>query len=115
MGAWEKRRWGAAVQSACRRGLGFAFAGGWLGGGWLRGEFGLGHGSLLEFVAEGAVVAADESTFFALAFAGFDEVLQATGAHNGFFAAFGAALVALHPELVFALPGNWQVCEFVLN
>jgi hypothetical protein len=34
---------------------------------------------------------------------------------NCWFAALGATVIALHPELIFALPGNGQARELVVN
>jgi hypothetical protein len=42
-------------------------------------------------------------------------VFQTAGSLDGRFAAFGATLVALHPQLIFALPRNRQTRKLVLN
>jgi hypothetical protein len=74
-----------------------------------------GPGSRFKLVTERAVVTAFESAAFALAFASLDQVFQTAGGLDGGFAAFGATLVALHAQLIFALPRNRQTREFVLN
>ena len=60
----------------------------------------------LEAVAQGVVIAALESAFLALAFTGFDEVLQAAGPLGSRFAAFGTAAFPLFAQLVLALTGD---------
>jgi hypothetical protein len=42
-------------------------------------------------------------------------MFQTTRRLHGRFAAFGATLVALHSQLIFALPGNGQMSELVFN
>jgi hypothetical protein len=58
----------------------------------------------LEFVTESAKVAAFQAPLFALAFAGFDQVLEAAGTFHRGFTALSAAPIALHAKLIFSLP-----------
>ena len=68
----------------------------------------------LQTITQG-LVPAFEATLFALQFARFNQMLQATDASNSRRAAFGAPLVPLHSQLVFSLPRNRQIGELVLN
>jgi len=61
------------------------------------------------------VVAALEPSLLALTLARFHQVFQAAGSLDRRFSAFRAAALALHAQLVFPLPGNPQVREFVFN
>src|SRR5262245_35053985 len=70
---------------------------------------------LFQAIAERAIVTALEAALFALALAGHDQVFQAARAKLGQLAAFGATLVALHSQLIFALPRNGQAREFVFD
>jgi hypothetical protein len=69
----------------------------------------------LQFVAESAVVAAFESAFLPLAFAGFHQVFQTTRSLNRWLTALRAPLVPLHAQLVLSLARNGQICELVFN
>jgi len=70
---------------------------------------------LLEFVADGIEITPLESELFALAFSRLDQVLQASGAHDGRFAAFRAAIVAQPAQLVSALRRYGEMSELVNN
>ncbi len=72
-------------------------------------------GEAFQAVAQGVPVAAFEASFGSLAFPGFNQMLEAAGPFRGGFAALGAAFVALHPQLVFALARDFQVRKFVFN
>ena len=72
-------------------------------------------GGPLEFVTQGAIIAPFEATFFALALARLNQVLQAAGAFFGRRAALGAALVSPMAQLIFPLPRNRQAREFILD
>ena len=74
-----------------------------------------GAGDLLQLVAERPVVAPLESAFLALALASLDEVLQASRADRCGLPAFGATLVPLHAQLIFALPRNGQLSELIFD
>jgi hypothetical protein len=67
----------------------------------------------LKFVAEGVQVPAFEAALRALTLPGFDQVFNAARPLGGRGAAFGAAFVPLHAELVFPLSRNLQVRELV--
>lgn len=69
----------------------------------------------LEFVAERSVVTPLQTAFFALSFTGLDQVLQAARAFGGRLAAFRAAFIPLHAQLILALPRDLQVRELVLD
>ena len=58
----------------------------------------------LQFIAEGAVVPAFEALFGALSLSGFDQVLQTTRRVQSGFATLRASFIALHAQLVLALP-----------
>ena len=68
-----------------------------------------------EAVAERPVVTPFEAKLLPLALSGANQMLQAPGAAHNRRAAFGAALVALLPELVLALPRDRQTSELILN
>jgi hypothetical protein len=68
-----------------------------------------------ELVAERAVIAALEPAFGPLPFPRSDEMFQASRSLGGRLAAFGAPAIALHAQLVLALPGNRQVRELILD
>ena len=67
----------------------------------------------LEFIAKGIVVAASEPAFLALVFSSPDEVFQTARTLGSWLATFGAAFIALHPQLIFALPRDRKMREFV--
>jgi hypothetical protein len=69
----------------------------------------------LQPVTQRTVVAALEAPLFALTLPCLDQVFQATRTLHRRFAALSAAMVALHSQLVFPLPGNRQASELVFN
>jgi hypothetical protein len=69
----------------------------------------------LQLIAERAVVTALKAPFLALPLASFDQVFKAPGTLCCGLTAFGAPFVPLHPQLVFALAGDCQVCELVFD
>jgi hypothetical protein len=70
---------------------------------------------LLESVTQRAIVSALKSTHFSLTFPRFHQVFQTALPFDGEFSALGAATLARAPELIFALTGNWQERELILN
>jgi len=58
----------------------------------------------LQLVAQGAVVAALQAAFAALALPGLDQVFQAARALHGLLATLGTPAISLHAQLIFALP-----------
>ena len=58
----------------------------------------------LQLVAERAVIASLESAFGALPLARFNQMFQTPGTYIRRLAAFGAAPVALHSQLILSLP-----------
>jgi hypothetical protein len=42
-------------------------------------------------------------------------MLEASGSLDRLFAAFRASLVSLHAELIFPLPGDWQIRELIFD
>jgi hypothetical protein len=69
----------------------------------------------LEPVTQRAIVALFETPFLALALAGLDQVHQTPRTLDRRFAALGAAVGELHPQLVLPLPRNRQVGELIFN
>jgi len=69
----------------------------------------------LQFVAQRTVIAAFETAFLALTFAGFHQVFQTTRPLNRLLTAFRASFVPLHAQLIFSLARNSQRCELVFN
>ena len=69
----------------------------------------------LQLVTESAVITAFESAFLALPFAGFYQVFQTTRPLDRWLTALRAPLVSLHPQLIFSLARNSQVCELVFD
>jgi len=67
----------------------------------------------LQLVTQGAVITTFQTTLFPLAFARGNQVFQAARSLRRRFAAFRAALIPLHPKLVFALARNGQLRELV--
>src|SRR5437773_1777593 len=57
-------------------------------------------------IAQSAIVAPPETALLSLALARLDQMLEATRSLRGRFAALGATIVALHPQLVFPLARN---------
>jgi hypothetical protein len=72
-------------------------------------------GLSFELVTERIEIAALEAAEGSLALARPDEVFEAPGALSGWFAAFGAAFVSEHAQLVFALARDLQVSELVFD
>ncbi len=68
-----------------------------------------------EPVAERFEIAPFEAQLLALALASLDQVVEAARALDGRRATNGASPVALHSQLVLALPGHRQVREFVFD
>lgn len=98
---------GADGGSTRRRGGASRGAGAW-------GECGSGR-QALQPVTQGVAITAFEAAFGPLPFPRFDEVLEAAGAFGGGLAAFGAALVALHAQLILALARDFQVRKLVVD
>jgi hypothetical protein len=69
----------------------------------------------LELVAKGAVIAAFQAAFFALSFACFHQVLEASGTLHRWLTALRAPLVSLHAQLILALPRHWQIRELIFD
>jgi hypothetical protein len=68
-----------------------------------------------EAITQRAVVAALEASFLALPLPGLDQVLQTARALDSRFTALGAAPIPLHAQLIFPLPRDRQICEFVFD
>jgi hypothetical protein len=66
-------------------------------------------------VAQRALVAALEAPFLTLALSRFDQVFQTPRTLYRRLPALSAAPVALHSQLVFPLPRNWQARELVFD
>src|SRR6266849_11039991 len=70
---------------------------------------------VFESVAKRVIITALKPALGTLSLARFDQVLEATRALNGWLAAFSAAFVSLHPQLIFPLAGDRQLRKFILN
>jgi len=68
-----------------------------------------------EAVTQRIVITPLQAAFLTLALASLDQVFQTTRPLCRGFSAFGATAFALFTQLVLALPGDCQTCEFVLN
>jgi hypothetical protein len=70
--------------------------------------------SRFKAVAERVVIPALQTSFFALALSGFDQVLQTPRTLGRRFSTFCASSLALFSQLVLSLPRNRQTREFIL-
>jgi hypothetical protein len=61
------------------------------------------------------VVTALETSLFALALPGLDQVFQTARSLDGRFTALGAAPITLHPQLILSLPRDRQLCELIID
>jgi hypothetical protein len=73
------------------------------------------RGLSFKLVTERIKITAFEAAEGSLALARPDEVFEAPGAFGGRLAAFGAAFVSEHAQLVFALARDLEVRELVFN
>lgn len=72
-------------------------------------------GSRLKLVTQRSVVTAFQAAAPPLALTSFDQMLQTSGCLDRRFAAFSAAFITLHSQLIFPLTRNRQMRELVFD